>query len=424
MATVAAPRALVRPRAETDSALRARRLASVPFLVGVLASLVGLTWDIQWHTDVGPDTFFTAPHLVFYSGVALSGLTCLAVVLLTTAAFRRGQIAADGDTIPVLAGRFRGPAGYVIGGIGAAAFLSYGLLDQWWHGLYGFDVTLVSPPHVGLILSIGVTMVGCLVAFASDVRRAIDRRGHLPGPALGLAAAAAILVAFLPATAMSVLELLWPFQGRVNSDAVVIALLYPAALLLVAAVVRRPGIATLTALVFTLLRLAMWSTIPWITEEYAASIGLFLRDNISGIAILPGLLPAYLLAAGLAVDGLLLAGRRRDWSPRLVVPLAGAVAAFLLRLLEPTLAIGQLGPEVPPEVRQAIAAVRASEYLPTLLVVPVVGALAAWFGWQLGNVLRFQGRNRTATATAAAAAAPTAGEPDPVSPEGRPSWAD
>lgn len=418
MATIAVPHTLALPRTEADLAARARRLAGVPFLIGVLASFVGLAWDVQWHTDVGPDTFFTAPHLVFYSGVAISGLTCLAVVLLTTWEARRGRLAPTDDSIPVLRGRFRGPAGYVIGGVGAAAFLSYGLADQWWHGLYGFDVTLVSPPHVGLILSIGVTMVGCLIAFAADARRAIARGGSLLGPTFGLAAAAAILVAFLPATTMSILEMVWPFQGRVDSDAVVIAFLYPAILLLVAAVLRRPGIATLTALLFTLLRFSTWFAIPWFTEEYAASIGLFLRDNISGDAVLPGLMPAYLIAAGLAVDALLLAGRRWAWSPRLVVPLAGAAAAFLLRLLEPTLAIEQLGPEFTPEIRDLILAMRAAEYLPTLLVAPIVGAASAWFGWQLGNVLRFHGSARPAEA------APATRRPEPVAPASTPSWAD
>ena len=32
-------------------------------LAGTLISLSGLTWDIDWHTYVGPDSFFTLPHL-------------------------------------------------------------------------------------------------------------------------------------------------------------------------------------------------------------------------------------------------------------------------------------------------------------------------------------------------------------------------
>ena len=310
MATLAAPHPLAEPRSRADDLDQVRRLAAIPFLLGVVASFVGLAWDVQWHVDVGPDTFFTAPHLVFYSGVAITGLTALAVVLLTTIQTRRRGGVPPAGTIPILRGLFHGPAGYVIGGVGAAAFLGYGLLDQWWHGLYGFDVTLISPPHVGLILAILVSMVGALVAFAGDARRAIDGAGNWLVPALGLAVSAGVLVAFVTATFMDAVAMLWPFHGRVDSSGVVIAALYSAILLLVSSVVRRPDIATLTALVFTAIRVATFALIPWITAEYAASIGLFLRDNTSGIAVLPGLMPSYLLLAAVAVDGLLWAGRR------------------------------------------------------------------------------------------------------------------
>src|SRR5262245_61173470 len=147
--------------ARADGA-RFRLLAGIPFTVGVLLAFLGLAWDVQWHADVGPDSFFTAPHAVLYTGVGIAGLTCLAVVLVTTWQVRRAVAGVATGTIAVLGGLFRGPAGFVIGGVGAAMFLAYGLTDQWWHALYGFDVTLVSPPHVGLILSLLVCMIGCV----------------------------------------------------------------------------------------------------------------------------------------------------------------------------------------------------------------------------------------------------------------------
>lgn len=74
-------------------------------------------------TDVGPDSFFTAPHLVLYGGIAVSGIVCLAMVLLTTVAARQGAPAIRAETIQLLGGRFRGPLGYVVGGFGALFFL-------------------------------------------------------------------------------------------------------------------------------------------------------------------------------------------------------------------------------------------------------------------------------------------------------------
>ena len=58
------------------------------FLLGVFATFFGLGWDVQWHSDVGPDTFWTLPHTILYFGAALSGFACLSVVLLSTFASR------------------------------------------------------------------------------------------------------------------------------------------------------------------------------------------------------------------------------------------------------------------------------------------------------------------------------------------------
>ena len=39
------------------------KLPAFVMLAGTLISLSGLTWDIDWHLDVGPDSFFTLLHL-------------------------------------------------------------------------------------------------------------------------------------------------------------------------------------------------------------------------------------------------------------------------------------------------------------------------------------------------------------------------
>ena len=315
---------LAHPIAQASStkvdAARFRLLAGIPFTLGVLLSFLGLAWDVQWHADIGPDSFFTAPHAVLYTGVGIAGLTCLAVVLVTTWQVRRAVAGVAAGTIPVLGGVFRGPAGFVIGGVGAAMFLFYGLTDQWWHEVYGFDVTLVSPPHVGLILSLLVSMIGCVTAFAAEARRAQARGAVSLGATIGVAAAAVILVAFVTPTTLAVITDNGSIAGMFDGSGVAIAVLYPMTLLLVASIVRLPGAATLTALLFTLLRLALWPAVPWITQVYAASIGLFLRDDTSGLPIVPGMMPANLIAAGLAVDFLLYAARRGNWDLRLVAP--------------------------------------------------------------------------------------------------------
>lgn len=142
---------------------------AVIMLLGTLVSLYGLTWDIFWHIGVGVDSFWTAPHLFVYSGAAITGITSLFMVLAITGAQRRGL-----DPDPSVGGRqfrtlgvFAAPLGYLVGGISSAGFLLYGLFDEWWHGLYGFDVTIASPPHQGWLHSVSMTMVGTAIVFAA-----------------------------------------------------------------------------------------------------------------------------------------------------------------------------------------------------------------------------------------------------------------
>ena len=401
--------AIPAPARTADRTLaRARVLAAVGFLVGVFLAFVGFAWDVQWHTDVGPDTFFTAPHLVLYGGIAISGLTCLSMVLLTTWYARRGVPAALDGATSLFGGRFQAPLGYITGGFGALLFLLYGAMDQWWHSLYGFDVTLVSPPHVGLILSIMVTMAGCLLAFAWHIRTAPE------GPrrtlaAAGIAFAAAALVMFITPTLTDLFG--WVVFDRLSWPNLVIAALYPAAILLVAAIVRRPWAGTLFGLMFTALDILTTAIIPPITRDYAASIGLFLRDNVSGEVVVPGLVPTYVLAAGVIVDLLLAAGRRYGWRVAVVVPLAGATAALALRLLEPDLPLYQPHPFDPAEIAALKAEVSAAVATSSLILAPLIGAAAGWFGWLLGIVIKggktdpAAARMRPAAAAAVAALA-------------------
>jgi hypothetical protein len=399
------PPAVARPAAARAAdgrslAARARRLAAGPFLVGVVCSFLGFAWDVQWHVDVGPDTFFTMPHVVLYSGIALSGLVCLGVVLATTAAARRGEPAAFAGTTAVLRGAYRAPVGYLIGGFGALSFLLYGALDQWWHSLYGFDVTLVSPPHVGLILSIFVTMVGALVAFAADDRRAPSFAG-----AARVALAAAVLAAFL--TPMLLDSVPWRL-GPFGWPGLAVAVLYPATLLAVVSVLRRPWAGTLFGVAFSGLLAVSWVLVPWVTVQYAGAIGLFLRDTTTNEPVVPGMLPTFVLIAGVAVDGWVLLARRRGWPVRLGVLAAGALAATILVGLQPQPPL--YGPDRTDsaDVAAIMAEIAAATRAPTLLLAPVLGALAGWFGWNLGVVLRRSEPSEAASAAAAAEARPVA----------------
>src|SRR5688500_8500238 len=106
VALVSAP-----PRSHVPEAIlgRARIGAAAGFIIAVFLAFLGFAGDVKWHTAVGPDTFFTAAHLVLYGGVAIAGLASLAMVLLATWYAELGVPGAmsRAAATPILGGRFR-----------------------------------------------------------------------------------------------------------------------------------------------------------------------------------------------------------------------------------------------------------------------------------------------------------------------------
>ncbi|WP_312024920.1 hypothetical protein [Kibdelosporangium aridum] len=349
--------------ATSDTAARSVPRGVVPagfVLGGTMLSLVGLTWDIQWHTDVGPDTFFTMPHLFLYSGSAVAGIASLVVVLMTTAAQRRGR-----DINPIVGGRavgvfgrtFSAPVGYLISGIGAASFLLYGLWDQWWHSLYGFDAVIASPPHIGLLLSISITMVGAVMIFAV----ARDHRWGM----YGTVGSAAVLLSFSMVTVLGLQAL--P-RGTVNPVNIGVAFMSVLILIMGAGAVARRGGALAVALVVAVIQAVFWWFSPWAAEVYADATGLPMRDYIDGVPALPSMIPMCLLIVALAVEVL---GKVPAW-------VAGAAGGLIVTACAPLQNMLVHDSSFP----------RTDTFILTLVLGAVFGALAGILGRRFGQMLR------------------------------------
>jgi hypothetical protein len=338
-----------------------RGLTPASFVLGgTLLSLVGLTWDIQWHTDVGPDTFFTMPHLLLYSGSAISGLASLIVVLATTAAERRGRPVdpiVGGRAVGVFGRTFAAPVGYLVSGAGAASFLLYGLWDQWWHGLYGFDAVIASPPHIGLLLSISVTIIGAVMVFAT----ARERRWGL----VGTIVSAAVLVAFSGVTAIGLQAL--P-SGTINPVTVGAAFLSVLIVLMGAYVLDRPGGAIGVAAVVAAMQAVFWWFSPWAAYTYASATGLPVRDYVEGVPTLPANIPMCLLVVAVIVEV----------TRRFPVWLVGAVGGLIVAACAPLQTAWIRGNPLP----------SATTIITTALVGMVFGAAAGLLGRRFGGMLR------------------------------------
>lgn len=274
----------------------------------------GVVWDVQWHNDVGPDTFLTLPHLLIYAGPSVAGFAAAVVVLLRTGAERRTPEQSDGTVAVKVLGTFQAPMGFLIAGIGGAVDLFYGMADLWWHTEYGFDVTLNSPPHVGLALGGVAICVGTIVVFAAQHHTRFGRVGLVLSSALSM-----ITVVF---------ALFWaqPFEVSVTAVAFL-------TLTLVGCVVRRPGWVSLTGLAFGAIVGLQWLFVPWATSTYAASVGLPFRDGVSTVPQMPALDPLVLPLIAVLLDLVLLARRRADASPQRVLVIAGGVLGVAMAVV-------------------------------------------------------------------------------------------
>ena len=347
----------------------APRVGAWVVLLGTAITTIGLSWDIQWHVEVGPDTFFTLSHLALYSGSALSGIASLVMVLLATSAQRAGRDwprSAGGPPVRVFGGTFAAPLGYLVSGVGAACFLLYGLLDLWWHSIYGFDAVLNTPSHVALFLSICVTMVGSIIVFAS-VRE--QRWGRA-----GLLIAVPILITFAPI----------PFNALSNAplpvDPTLLGTMLCAPMLLImGALVLGRGGALGIAVVLGAMQALLWWFSPWAAQTYAAAVGLPLRDGLAPAPpLLPGLIPMFLIVAALLVEGAMwLSHTRRIHFGRLMYPL-GALSGLLVGVLL-AVQFGLTDPQVPMSVALVV----------TLGVIGlIVGVPAGFLGTRFAGMLR------------------------------------
>lgn len=161
------------PTSATD--LTSARAGVVPWYIwssvlAVTSTTVGLYWDISWHIGIGRDTFWTPAHLAIQLGAVITGLSCGYQILHTT--FSADACAKEGS---VRIWGLRGPLGAFIAAWGGFCMLTSAPFDNWWHASFGLDVTILSPPHVVLIIGIFVMGLGGLILTTSEVNRSTGK---------------------------------------------------------------------------------------------------------------------------------------------------------------------------------------------------------------------------------------------------------
>ena len=138
-------------------------------LWSLAVAVVGFTWDVAWHADLGRDQqLFTPPHVLILVGLFGIGLGALSAVLLATAeradvGWRIGGLRIPWASIPM--------------GIMAAGALVGFPLDDYWHAVYGIDVTMWSPTHLLMIGGASLTPIAAWLLLAEAGPRATRTTG-------------------------------------------------------------------------------------------------------------------------------------------------------------------------------------------------------------------------------------------------------
>lgn len=375
---------------------------AILLVLAELAFVFGAAWDIQWHYAIGRDRPFIPPHLLLLGGIAATGVIALGGVLGRTLRPLSNEESIATTELPLL-GRFRAPVGLFLAGFGALCSALAFPWDDYWHRLYGVDVTLWAPFHVMIIGGMALAALGTAYLFAAHPGRISGL-----GTAVALGVGAAILL-LLQAQALD-REGILSLRPRptIIYPPLLIALTVPwlvaASLAVRLTLPRLPGLpvvtglggsstsipipvgATVAALVLTGLRFGLFAFIPWALRWAATVEGARVREQNMVVLATPFAFPAWIIAAAVVVDATswLIRSRRFEGVPLgrpLALVVAGAVAALVLATLdrpwERTLPLVPAGRLL--DLRAALM-----NALPT---VAVVGAVAALYGASIGRAL-------------------------------------
>jgi hypothetical protein len=290
-----------------------------PLYAVVLSSaaiVVGLLWDISWHSTIGRDTFWTAPHLLEQLGAIVAGSSCGWLVLRTSFA---GTPEQRGESVRFWG--FRGPLGAWVTIWGTFVMITSAPFDNWWHNAYGLDVKIVSPPHMVLALGMISIELGAMLMVLAVQNRATD-----PAEVRKLGRAYAVAGGVLVTMVATLISEYASRPNHMHSPRFyqVAAGAFPIFLVAFARAGRLRLAATTAAAAYMAIMLSM----IWILQLFPAQPKLA-PIYIAVTHMVPPSFPLLLVVPALGIDLLLRrAGRGHDWL--LAIGLGIAFVALLL----------------------------------------------------------------------------------------------
>ncbi len=298
-----------------------RRTCAWFLLFLMLQAELGLAWDRQWHDTIGRDSFWIPPHIMMYTGIGAAGLIALGVVLVDTLRYYKKAPGVDDNSTVRIFWLFHAPIGFIILGFGALTDLIAAPFDNWWHSLYGIDVTLWSPFHLMGTVGGLIEGAGIIYIFASEI--AVERREESPARRfLGLSGLEWGVLAIFAGFMELILPTLTAFNAIVPGTSQWRLLTYPLPLALLAGscllglinFTRKPGSATLAVLLLWILAVGTQAFVPWALHNFVSVFGFRFRFayRLPVFNLVLALLPLLYLISALMVDGFAYWQHRRE----------------------------------------------------------------------------------------------------------------
>ena len=257
-------RAEGKPHLISENGTQEKAASRVPSYVyaSVFASLcvvVGVIWDISWHTSIGRDGLLSPPHLSIYLGAIVAGLFSGFKVLKITFA---GTDLERASTVKFW-GVFHGSLGALFCIWGAIAMLTSAPFDDWWHNTYGLDVQILSPPHTVLALGIMMIQFGALVSTLSQQNNAAKNEASQLLKWLFIIASSLLIVSIFTISS----EYLSRHDMHHSLFYQVASLVFPVFFVAVARASKLKWAATATAAIYTFILAALVWILPLFPAE-------------------------------------------------------------------------------------------------------------------------------------------------------------
>jgi hypothetical protein len=127
--------------------------------IGIFVSAAGGSWDISNHLLNKPETFFSIPHAVLYTGVVVA----IFGVVIVRMDHRGSMSIYDNNNSLKISSKL------IFAGI--SMLVVAGPIDFAWHSAFGLD-GLLSPPHFVLLFGMIISSLGAMLGIISYVNRA------------------------------------------------------------------------------------------------------------------------------------------------------------------------------------------------------------------------------------------------------------